>query len=143
MRPRRSKKGPRGLWGPILTPLGPLRTSNLAVLSMKFHASKEPLGVPGALCKTSKSNPRYSFCQKHSKIFQDKPLKASLLERKPGSLQERIPQRARAGLKGWAAVPRRRRLGLNPPPPTGEPSVLNTASECFQLLIVGNLQERW
>ena len=40
------------------------------------------------------------LCQEFSKIFQDKPPKASLLERKPRSLQERIPRRARAGLKG-------------------------------------------
>ena len=67
--------------------------------------------MPGALCKTSQSTPRYSktrlFCQERAKIFQNKPLKASLLERKPGSLQERMPQIARASLKGWAAVPRR------------------------------------
>ena len=58
---------------------------------------------PGALCKTSKSIPRYSktslLCQEFSRIFQDKPPRASLLERKPRSLQERIPRRARAGLK--------------------------------------------
>ena len=72
---------------------------------------RSPGGLPGALCKTSKSIPRYSktrlFCQERAKIFQDKPLKASLLERKPGSLQERMPQIAGASLKGWAAVPRR------------------------------------
>ena len=72
---------------------------------------RSPGGLPGALCKTSKSIPRYSktrlFCQERAKIFQNKPLKASLLERKPGSLQERMPQIARASLKGWAAVPRR------------------------------------
>ena len=41
-----------------------------------------PRGLPGALCKTSKSIPSYSitslFCQEHSKIFQNKPPKASL-----------------------------------------------------------------
>ena len=72
---------------------------------------RSPGGLPGALCKTSKSIPRYSktrlFCQERAKIFQNKPLKAPLLERKPGSLQERMPQIARASLKGWAAVPRR------------------------------------
>ena len=65
---------------------------------------RSPGGLAGALCKTSKSIPRYSktrlFCQERAKIFQNKPLKASLLERKPGSLQERIPQIARAGLRG-------------------------------------------
>ena len=66
-----------------------------------------------------KSIPGYSetslLCQEFSKIFQDKLPRASLLERNPRSLQERIPRRARACLEGWAAVPRRRRLGLNPP----------------------------
>ena len=78
---------------------------------------RSPGGLPGALCKSSKSIPRYSktrlFCQERAKIFQDKPLKASLLERKPGSLQECIPQIARAGLKGWAAVPRRMASWIN------------------------------
>ena len=59
-------------------------------------------GLPGALDKTSKSIPRYSktslFCQEQSKIFQEKLPRASLLERKPRSLQERIPRRARASL---------------------------------------------
>ena len=76
---------------------------------------RSPGGLPGALYKTSKSISRYSktslLCQEFSKIFQDKPPRASLLERKPRSLQERIPRLARAGLEGWAAVPRRRRLG--------------------------------
>ena len=40
------------------------------------------------------------LCQEFSKTFQDKPPRASLLERKPRSLQERIPRRARASLKG-------------------------------------------
>ena len=108
MRPRRSKKGPRGLWGPILTSLRPLRTSKIAILSVKFPcfegAPSSSGGLPGALDKTSKSIPRYSktslFCQERSKIFQDKPPRASLLERKPRSLQERIPRCARAGLRG-------------------------------------------
>ena len=65
---------------------------------------RSPQGLPGALQKTSKSISRYSetslLCQEFSKIFQDKPPRASLLERKPRSLQERIPRRARASLKG-------------------------------------------
>ena len=105
MRPRCSKKAPSGLWGPILTPSGSpqdLKDNSVAHLMSMLRGS--PGGLPGALCKTSKSIPRYSkthlFCQEHSEIFHDKPPKTSLLERKPRSLQERKPRRARAGLRG-------------------------------------------
>ena len=55
MRPRRSKKGPRGLWGPIFTPLKALRTSNVAILSVKFPCFK---GAPGACQEHSTRHPR-------------------------------------------------------------------------------------
>ena len=118
MRPRRSKKGPRGLWGPIFTPPGPLGTSKTTIWGMKTPRDlknsnleheismlpRSPGGLPGALYKTSKSMSRYSktslLCQEFSKIFQDNPPRASLLERKPRSLHQRIPRRARAGRRG-------------------------------------------
>ena len=88
-------------FNPLWEPSGAQKQHFAHSISM---LQRSPGGLPGALCKTSKSIPRYSktrlFCQERAKIFQDKPLKASLLERKPRSLQERIPQIARASLRG-------------------------------------------
>ena len=104
MRPRRSKKGPRGLWGPIFISPGPLGASKTATLDMNSMLPKSPGNLPGALYKTSNISSRYSktslLCQEFSQIFQNKPPWASLLERKPRVLQERIPRRARARLGG-------------------------------------------
>ena len=110
---RRLKTAPRTLQeAPILTSLGPLRTFKTAVLRMKSQCFE---GALGTCQEHSARHPIYSktslVCQERTKIFQDKPLKASLLKRKPRSLQERIPRSARAGRRGWAAVPRRWRLG--------------------------------
>ena len=105
MRPIRSKKTPRGLWGPTFTPSETPRDLKNSSLGHEFSMLRRtPRGLPGARYKTSKSISRYSklslLCQEFSKIFQDKPPRASLLERKPRRLQERIPRRARAGLRG-------------------------------------------
>ena len=86
---------------------------------------RSPRGLPGARYKTSKSISRYSktslLCQEFSKIFQDKPPRASLLERKPRSLQKRIPRRARASLEG---------VGGGATPQAS--SIKSTAPRCLQ-----------
>ena len=88
----------------------PYRENHDFLYSMS-RLQRSPRGLPGALYKTSKSIPRYSktslFCQERAKIFQDEPPRISFFDRNPRSLQERTPRRARAGLEGWAAVPRR------------------------------------
>ena len=60
MRPRRSKKGPRGVWGPILTPLGPLRTSKSTDWDIKSNTFKEPRGLARSTLQD---------IQEHSTIF--------------------------------------------------------------------------
>ena len=66
MRPRRSKKAPRGLWRPILTPVGPLRTSKTAVLgaprACQEHSKRHPRAFQDILKQACcvKSFPRYS-----------------------------------------------------------------------------------
>ena len=57
MRPRRSKKGPRGLWGSIFTPPGPLGTSKTIMLGIKFQSFQ---GAPGACQEHSTRHPRAS-----------------------------------------------------------------------------------
>ena len=108
MSPRRSRKAPRSLWRQILTPWNP------------SGRQKQPFGEPRGPARSTPKDIQEHFknsktsllCQEFSKIFQDKPPRASFSERKPRSLHDCMPQCARAGFKGWAAVPRRRRLGL-------------------------------
>ena len=62
-------------------------------------------------------------------------------KRSPGHLQEtsrRSPNGPWPNIPGPAECAER----LNPPPPTGEPSVLDIIQE-LPVAIVGNLQERW
>ena len=99
------QEGSRRPLGTNFNPSGtPQDLKNNSFGHQNLMLPRSPECMPGALYKTSKSIPRYSetslFWQEHSKIFQDKPSRASLLERKPSSLQERIPRRARASLKG-------------------------------------------
>ena len=69
------------------------RDPKVAILGGLEHSARHPRAFHDIL--------KQACCVKSfSKIFQDKPPKASLLERKPRSLQERIPRRARAGLRG-------------------------------------------
>ena len=95
--PRARQEAPGSILEPSGEPIWTLKISKIAIFGTSFPCFEGSR-------KTSKSIPRYAktrlFCQERAKIFQDKPLKASLLERKPRSLQERIPQRARAGLGG-------------------------------------------
>ena len=109
MRPRRSKKGPGGLWGAILTPpRDPQDLKNNSLGHEILMLPRSPGSLPGALCKTSKSIPRYSktrLCgQEHCKIFQDKPFKHFSLraqaEKPPGphtSTCRSRPQRVGGG----------------------------------------------
>ena len=118
MRPRRPKKGPRGFSGPILTPPGPPRTSKTMLWGLKFYGFE---GAPGA-CKEHftrhlravqdilrqaccvKSFPRYSKTSRPGLPFLNASQEASR------SASPDVPGQAS---EGWAAVPRRRRLGLN------------------------------
>ena len=115
MRPRRSKKAPRGLWGAILTPPGPLGTSKTAVLRIKFpcfegatgacqeHSARHPRAFQDMLRQACcvKSIPRYSKTSRPGPPSENASRDAS----RSASLD--VPEQAS---KGWAAVPRRRRL---------------------------------
>ena len=99
------QEGSKRLLGTNFNPSGtPQDLKNNSFGHQILMLPRSPECLPGALYKTSKSIPRYSTaslsCQERSKIFQDKPPRASLLERKPRSLQERTPRRAKASLRG-------------------------------------------
>ena len=55
MRPRCSKKAPRGLWGSILTPFGSPQELKNSILHIKFPCFE---GAPGAWQKHSARHPR-------------------------------------------------------------------------------------
>ena len=112
-----AKRLPRGLQDPSGGHFGAI----LEPFWSHFGRHKQPFGKPRGPARSTPKDIQEHFknsktsllCQEFSKIFQDKPPRASFSERKPRSLHDCMLPCARAGFKGWAAVPRRRRLGLN------------------------------
>ena len=83
MRPRRSKKGPRDLWGPILIPPGPFGTSQTTVLGMKFQCFQ---GAPGACQEHSARHPRaFQDILKHACFVKSVPRYSKTSRSRPPS----------------------------------------------------------
>ena len=83
MRPRCSKKAPRGLWGPILTPSGSPQELKNSILHIKFPCFE---GAPGACQEHSARHPRaFQDILKHACFVKSVPRYSKTSRSRPPS----------------------------------------------------------